>query len=163
MCPELAARASRAVAAFVWTASENSASFGTDVTVPRPVTVMPPVGFEAPPAASGRPTPARATTAAASATTTAIRISFMTCSFRGFEPNTPPGRLRVTIQDVRYQFVDCRWELGSPGRGREPYLAGHVPGASFLDVDEDLAAPPGKQGRHPLPEADTFAAAASRP
>ena len=62
---------------------------------------------------------------------------------------------------VRYQFVDCRWELGTPGRGRELYLAGHIPGASFLDVDEDLAAPPGKQGRHPFPEAADFAAAAS--
>ena len=63
---------------------------------------------------------------------------------------------------VRYQFVDCRWELGSPGRGRELYLAGHIPGASFLDVDEDLAAAPGERGRHPLPEPDDFAAAASR-
>jgi thiosulfate/3-mercaptopyruvate sulfurtransferase len=63
---------------------------------------------------------------------------------------------------VRYQFVDCRWELGTPGRGHELYLAGHIPGASFLDVDEDLAAPPGKQGRHPLPEPGDFAAAASR-
>ena len=63
---------------------------------------------------------------------------------------------------MRYQFVDCRWELGTPGRGRELYLEGHIPGASFLDVDEDLAAPPGERGRHPLPEADDFAAAASR-
>jgi thiosulfate/3-mercaptopyruvate sulfurtransferase len=63
---------------------------------------------------------------------------------------------------VRYQFVDCRWELGTPGRGRELYLAGHIPGASFLDVDEDLAAPPGERGRHPLPDQDSFAAAASR-
>jgi thiosulfate/3-mercaptopyruvate sulfurtransferase len=63
---------------------------------------------------------------------------------------------------VRYQFVDCRWELGSPGRGRELYLDGHIPGASFLDVDEDLAAPPGPRGRHPLPDADDFAHAASR-
>jgi len=63
---------------------------------------------------------------------------------------------------VRYQFVDCRWELGSPGRGRELYLAGHIPGASFLDVDDDLAAPPGPRGRHPLPDADAFARAASR-
>ena len=54
---------------------------------------------------------------------------------------------------MRYQFVDCRWELGNPGRGRELYLAGHIPGASFLDVDEDLAAPPGPGGRHPLPDA----------
>jgi thiosulfate/3-mercaptopyruvate sulfurtransferase len=63
---------------------------------------------------------------------------------------------------VRYQFVDCRWELGNPGRGRELYLAGHIPGASFLDVDEDLAAPPGPRGRHPLPEQAAFARAASR-
>jgi thiosulfate/3-mercaptopyruvate sulfurtransferase len=63
---------------------------------------------------------------------------------------------------VRYQFVDCRWELGSPGRGRELYLAGHIPGASFLDVDEDLAGPPGAGGRHPLPAAEDFARAASQ-
>jgi thiosulfate/3-mercaptopyruvate sulfurtransferase len=63
---------------------------------------------------------------------------------------------------VRYQFVDCRWELGRPERGRELYLAGHVPGASFLDVDVDLAAAPGVAGRHPLPSADAFTAAASR-
>jgi thiosulfate/3-mercaptopyruvate sulfurtransferase len=63
---------------------------------------------------------------------------------------------------VRYQFVDCRWELGKLGRGRELYLAGHIPGASFLDVDEDLAAPPSERGRHPLPAVDDFAAAASR-
>jgi thiosulfate/3-mercaptopyruvate sulfurtransferase len=62
---------------------------------------------------------------------------------------------------MRYQFVDCRWELGAPHRGRELYEAGHVPGASFLDVDEDLAGPPG-EGRHPLPRAERFAAAASR-
>jgi thiosulfate/3-mercaptopyruvate sulfurtransferase len=63
---------------------------------------------------------------------------------------------------VRYQFVDCRWELGNPGRGRELYLSGHIPGASFLDVDEDLAAPPGEGGRHPLPDVDEFTAAASQ-
>jgi thiosulfate/3-mercaptopyruvate sulfurtransferase len=61
---------------------------------------------------------------------------------------------------VRYQFVDCRWVLGSPGEGRELYLAGHIPGASYLDVDADLSAPPGKGGRHPLPSAEAFAEAA---
>jgi thiosulfate/3-mercaptopyruvate sulfurtransferase len=64
---------------------------------------------------------------------------------------------------VRYQFVDCRWELGIPERGRELYLAGHVPGASFLDVDadlSDLSVP--DAGRHPLPAAEKFAAAAGR-
>jgi thiosulfate/3-mercaptopyruvate sulfurtransferase len=64
---------------------------------------------------------------------------------------------------VRYQFVDCRWELGNPARGRELYRAGHVPGASFLDVDEDLSDLSVQDaGRHPLPGAERFAAAASR-
>jgi thiosulfate/3-mercaptopyruvate sulfurtransferase len=63
---------------------------------------------------------------------------------------------------VKVQFVDCRWELGKTGRGRELYLAGHIPGASFLDVESDLSAPPGgaEGGRHPLPDADDFARAA---
>jgi thiosulfate/3-mercaptopyruvate sulfurtransferase len=63
---------------------------------------------------------------------------------------------------LRYQFVDCRWELGNPARGRELYLAGHVPGAAFLDVDTDLSAPAGARGRHPLPGAEEFARAAGR-
>jgi thiosulfate/3-mercaptopyruvate sulfurtransferase len=64
---------------------------------------------------------------------------------------------------VRYQFVDCRWDLGDAARGRELYLAGHVPGASFLDVDEDLSdRSVADGGRHPLPSADRFARAASR-
>src|SRR3978361_23371 len=64
---------------------------------------------------------------------------------------------------VRSRFVDCRWELGTPGRGRELYLAGHIPGASFLDVDEDLSdLTVTGQGGHPLPPTERFAAAASR-
>ena len=64
---------------------------------------------------------------------------------------------------MRVQFVDCRWELNAPERGRELYLAGHIPGASFLDVDEDLSdLSVAGQGRHPLPSAERFAAAASR-
>jgi thiosulfate/3-mercaptopyruvate sulfurtransferase len=64
---------------------------------------------------------------------------------------------------MRYQFVDCRWELGKPNRGRELYLEGHIPGASFLDVDEDLSDLSVEgQGRHPLPSAERFAAAAGR-
>jgi thiosulfate/3-mercaptopyruvate sulfurtransferase len=64
---------------------------------------------------------------------------------------------------MRYQIVDCRWELGDPEAGRRMYLAGHVPGAAFLDVDAELAdlSVPGA-GRHPLPSAEKFAAAAGR-
>jgi thiosulfate/3-mercaptopyruvate sulfurtransferase len=63
---------------------------------------------------------------------------------------------------MRYQFVDCRWELGNQARGLELYQEGHIPGASFLDVDRDLSAAPGERGRHPLPAQDEFAAAAGR-
>jgi len=47
-------------------------------------------------------------------------------------------------------LVDTRLALTGP-TGRQRYDAGHVPGASYLDVDDDLAAPPGVGGRHPLP------------
>jgi thiosulfate/3-mercaptopyruvate sulfurtransferase len=63
---------------------------------------------------------------------------------------------------MKYQFVDSRWELGNPERGRELYLEGHIPGATFLDVDADLSGPPGAHGRHPLPDARQFASAAAR-
>src|SRR5881296_3724426 len=65
---------------------------------------------------------------------------------------------------MRYQFVDCRYELGDAARGRELYLEGHVPGASFLSLEDDLSdlsrAP--EEGRHPLPCPDAFAVSASR-
>src|SRR5262249_33927258 len=61
------------------------------------------------------------------------------------------------------QFVECRWELGNPARGRELYLEGHIPGASLLDVDTDLSDLSVRgAGRHPLPSAERFAAAAGR-
>jgi thiosulfate/3-mercaptopyruvate sulfurtransferase len=63
---------------------------------------------------------------------------------------------------MKYQFVDCRWELGKPERGRELYLEGHIPGASFLDVDTDLSSAPDLRGRHPLPDPVQFARAAAR-
>lgn len=64
---------------------------------------------------------------------------------------------------MRYQFVDCRWELGKPGLGQELYEAGHIPGASFLDVEADLSdLSVENAGRHPLPSAEAFAEAAGR-
>jgi thiosulfate/3-mercaptopyruvate sulfurtransferase len=56
--------------------------------------------------------------------------------------------------------VDCRFVLGSPGAGEELWLEGHIPGASHLDVDRDLSAPPSDAGRHPLPARADFEAAA---
>ena len=48
-------------------------------------------------------------------------------------------------------LLDVRWSLtGPPGLDR--YRAGHLPGAVFVDLDHNLAGPPGPDGRHPLPD-----------
>jgi thiosulfate/3-mercaptopyruvate sulfurtransferase len=57
--------------------------------------------------------------------------------------------------------VDTRLAL-TGATGRDRYDAGHIPGAPYLDVDEDLADPPGVGGRHPLPDSDRFVAAVRR-
>lgn len=48
--------------------------------------------------------------------------------------------------------LDVRWSLLGPP-GRQDYERGHLPGAVFVDLDTELAAPPGPGGRHPLPAA----------
>jgi thiosulfate/3-mercaptopyruvate sulfurtransferase len=53
-------------------------------------------------------------------------------------------------------LIDVRWTLA--GGGRAGYDAGHLPGAVFLDLDADLAGPPGPGGRHPLPDPATLQA-----
>jgi thiosulfate/3-mercaptopyruvate sulfurtransferase len=58
-------------------------------------------------------------------------------------------------------LLDVRWQLGGPD-GHTTYLAGHLPGAVFVDLDRDLASYPGGGGRHPLPDPATFEAAMRR-
>jgi thiosulfate/3-mercaptopyruvate sulfurtransferase len=57
------------------------------------------------------------------------------------------------------RVIDCRFELMQPEKGRAEYLAGHIPGALYADLDRDLAGPVSDvSGRHPLPEVDDFKA-----
>ena len=58
-------------------------------------------------------------------------------------------------------LLDARWRLGGPP-GVISYLAGHLPGAVYVDLDRDLAGPPGAGGRHPLPAAAASQAAMRR-
>ncbi len=58
-------------------------------------------------------------------------------------------------------LLDVRWKLGGPP-GVAAYRAGHLPGAVFVDLDRDLAGPPGAGGRHPLPAPEAFQAAMRR-
>ena len=74
-------------------------------------------------------------------------------------PGTPPHAL---MSHVRYRFVDARWGIGDPDFGRRAYLEGHIPGAVFVDVERELADPPGAGGRHPLPSTERFVEAMSR-
>jgi thiosulfate/3-mercaptopyruvate sulfurtransferase len=55
--------------------------------------------------------------------------------------------------------VDCRFDLLGPAKGYEKYLAGHIPGARYAHLDNDLSgARTPTSGRHPLPDAQDFAA-----
>jgi thiosulfate/3-mercaptopyruvate sulfurtransferase len=64
--------------------------------------------------------------------------------------------------------LDVRWRLtiagGAPYDGHADYLAGHIPGAVFVDLDHELAAhvDDPAQGRHPLPDPADLEAAARR-
>jgi thiosulfate/3-mercaptopyruvate sulfurtransferase len=69
----------------------------------------------------------------------------------------------VLLADVRrVVLLDVRWALGDD-RGREKYLAGHLPGAAFVDLETELAEPPSAaEGRHPLPSLQRLQACARR-
>ncbi len=74
-------------------------------------------------------------------------------------PLISPRQLHDRLADVA--VLDVRYRLGGPP-GRPQFEAGHVPGAAYVDLDDDLADEPGPRGRHPLPETDRFLAAMRR-
>ncbi len=58
-------------------------------------------------------------------------------------------------------LVDVRWSLAGPP-GRDQYASGHLPGAHFVDLDAELAGPPGPRGRHPMPSVSSLQAVLRR-
>jgi thiosulfate/3-mercaptopyruvate sulfurtransferase len=64
--------------------------------------------------------------------------------------------LREHLDHPALRVVDARWSLAGPS-GREQYLAGHVPGAVFVDADTELSSPGEGPGRHPVPDAAKLA------
>ncbi|HRH79907.1 MAG TPA: sulfurtransferase [Thiobacillaceae bacterium] len=68
--------------------------------------------------------------------------------------------LAAHLDDPNWIVFDCRFTLTDPEAGRQAYLKGHIPGARYAHLDEDLSAPvvEGQTGRHPLPDAKTLAA-----
>ena len=56
-----------------------------------------------------------------------------------------------------FRVCDCRFLLSQADAGRAQYLASHIPGASYVDLEADLSGPVGSRtGRHPLPEVGVF-------
>ena len=51
---------------------------------------------------------------------------------------------RLLAPELR--VVDVRWYLDPARKGRDAYRAGHIPGAVFLDLEDDLSAPGGGRG-----------------
>lgn len=75
----------------------------------------------------------------------------------------------ITAQDLLRRagdgivLLDCGFDLADPGAGRRAYEAGHLPGARYAHLDDDLSgAKTGRNGRHPLPDREVLAARAGR-
>ncbi|MCE7950006.1 MAG: sulfurtransferase [Xanthomonadales bacterium PRO7] len=68
---------------------------------------------------------------------------------------------RIRAGDVL--VVDCRFELADPAAGAREYAQGHIPGAVYASLDDDLSdLSKTGLGRHPLPDATAFSASLSR-
>ncbi|MFJ9899753.1 sulfurtransferase [Streptomyces sp. NPDC091280] len=66
------------------------------------------------------------------------------------------------LLDVRWQLSIAKTAGEPPFDGRAEYAAGHIPGAVYVDLDQELASTPGARGRHPLPDTADFGAAMRR-
>lgn len=62
------------------------------------------------------------------------------------------------LNDPQVAIADCRFSLAQPDLGRQQYEESHIPGAYYLDLNQDLSSPVAKHGgRHPLPNPDALA------
>lgn len=66
--------------------------------------------------------------------------------------------LKEHLDDPQVVIVDCRFALADPQQGYKEYQASHIPGAYYLDLNQDLSAPVERHGgRHPLPDPNRIA------
>ncbi|MFM6988896.1 MAG: sulfurtransferase [Arenimonas sp.] len=61
--------------------------------------------------------------------------------------------LAVCLNDPAVRILDARFSLADADAGRAAYAQGHIAGAHYLDLNQDLSGPKGdpRLGRHPLP------------
>ena len=62
--------------------------------------------------------------------------------------------LNKNLNNPDWAIMDCRFDFDDLKLGYKEYLAGHVPGSLYIDLERDLSSEiiPGKTGRHPLPD-----------
>jgi thiosulfate/3-mercaptopyruvate sulfurtransferase len=61
--------------------------------------------------------------------------------------------LAQQLDNPEVVIVDCRFSLADPSQGQQKYQTGHIPGAYYLSLDQDLSSPVSTHGgRHPLPD-----------
>ncbi|WP_068825620.1 sulfurtransferase [Pseudomonas sp. BMS12] len=67
-------------------------------------------------------------------------------------------QLHARLQEPGLVILDCRFALDAPAYGARSYAEGHIPGARFADLEQDLSGPvtKGVTGRHPLPDANAL-------
>jgi len=63
------------------------------------------------------------------------------------------------LGEPAWAIFDCRFALDDPQRGPRDYANAHICGAQYAHLNNDLSGPivPGRTGRHPLPDVQTFA------
>ena len=78
----------------------------------------------------------------------------------GFGPLVSGAWLSEHLADPDLRVIDLRWYLDGRS-GRDAYLAGHIAGAAFVDLEREITAPEGP-GRHPIPGPAQFQSAMRR-
>ena len=69
-----------------------------------------------------------------------------------------PAEVVPHLGDPRWAIVDCHFDLAKPGAGYEQYRSGHIPGARYAHLNQDLSGSiTPSTGRHPLPPLEEFA------
>ncbi|OZH55705.1 3-mercaptopyruvate sulfurtransferase [Hydrocoleum sp. CS-953] len=69
-----------------------------------------------------------------------------------------PKWLANHLNDPNLIIIDCRFSLADPELGNKQYQESHIPGAFYLDLNQDLSKPVEKHGgRHPLPDLNKLA------
>jgi thiosulfate/3-mercaptopyruvate sulfurtransferase len=74
-----------------------------------------------------------------------------------------PQLLAARAAGLAPAILDCSFDLADTTAGRRAFAQGHLPGARYVHLDEDLSAPKtGRNGRHPLPTREAWAATLGR-